>query len=99
MRYGNKPELLLLKAEAVSSDANLKFMKPGFTAHGRGLAQNPSTAALRHSADMFNNLLTLPTKVSLSFRRVSTLLILNKINQKIDNSVLQKNVAFEKQPY
>jgi len=71
-------------------------MKSGFAAYGRGLAQNPSIAALGHSANMFNSLLTLPTKVSLSFRRVSTLLILNKINQKINNSVLQKNVAFEK---
>jgi hypothetical protein len=71
-------------------------MKSGFAAYGRGLAQNPSTAALGHSANMFNSLLTLPTKVSLSFRRVYTLLILNKINQKINNSVLQKNVAFEK---
>jgi len=86
----------LLKAEAVSPNANLKFMKSGFAAYGRGLAQNPSIAALGHSANMFNSLLTLPTKVSLSFRRVSTLLILNKINQKINNSVLQKNVAFEK---
>jgi len=87
VRYSNKPELLLLKSKAVSPNANLKFMKSGFTAQGRGLAQNPSTAALRHSANVFNNLLTLPTKVSLSFRRVSTLLILNKINQKINNSV------------
>ena len=96
VHYGGKPELLLLKAEAVSPNANLKFMKPGFTAYGRGLAQNPSTAALVHSSNMFNNLLTLPTKVSLSFRRVSTLLILSKVNQKINNPALQKNVAFEK---
>lgn len=82
VHYSVKSELLLLKARAVSSNANLKFMKPGFTTYGRGLAQNPSTAALGHSKDTFNNLLTLPAKVSLSFRRVSTLLILNKINQK-----------------
>ena len=94
--YGDKSGLLLLKAGAVSPNANLKFMKSGFAAYGRGLAQNPSTAALGHSANMFNSLLTLPTKVSLSFRRVYTLLILNKINQKINNPVLQKNVAFEK---
>jgi len=81
----SKPGLLLLKAEAVSINANFRFVKPGFIAHGRGLAQNLDVVTLERSKHIFNTMISLPIKLSLSFRRVFTLLTLNSLNKKIDN--------------
>ena len=84
----SKPGLLLLKAEAVSINANFRFVKPGFVAQGRGLVQNLDATTLERSKYIFNTMVSLPIKLSLSFRRVFTLLTLKSINKKTDNQVL-----------